>query len=177
MQKGGVISRRRYRENGLVSRFIACSSLVPPVTAAEGAHPLSGALMSALLGTRKIVAPGVTGLAISPQECWPRQTAPRAFEIRGCSTSRIGRFSRTEGLIRLGCVAVRAASGRLHNMCVPERWARGLAHLAYYVGGGAVRTCGPQNCLMLYVISHWAFGRADCSTKSRRRRAERSGAR
>ena len=34
-----------------------------------------------------------------------------------------------------------------------------MAHLAYYVGWEALfHLCGPQNWLMLYVISHWAFG-------------------
>ena len=45
-------------------------------------------------------------------------------------------------------------------MCVPESLGGGgLGHLAYYVGWEALfRMCGPQNWLMLYVISHWAFG-------------------
>ena len=53
-----------------------------------------------------------------------------------------------------------AAKAGYYNMCVPEALGGGgLAHLAYYVGWEALfHHCGPQNWLMLYVISHWAFG-------------------
>ena len=45
-------------------------------------------------------------------------------------------------------------------MCVPQALGGGgLGHLAYYAGWEQLfRLCGPQNWLMLYVISHWAFG-------------------
>ena len=70
-----------------------------------------------------------------------------------------GRFSdELKGLIS----EVRRASAKAgyYNMCVPEALGGGgLAHLAYYVGWEALfHLCGPQNWLMLYVISHWAFG-------------------
>ena len=70
-----------------------------------------------------------------------------------------GRFSdELKGLI--GDVRRAAAKAGYYNMCVPESLGGGgLAHLAYYVGWEALfHHCGPQNWLMLYVISHWAFG-------------------
>ena len=53
-----------------------------------------------------------------------------------------------------------SAKAGYYNMCVPESLGGGgLGHLAYYVGWEALfHLCGPQNWLMLYVISHWAFG-------------------
>jgi len=53
-----------------------------------------------------------------------------------------------------------SAKAGFYAMCVPESLGGGgLGHLAYYVGWEELfRTCGPQNWLMLYVISHWAFG-------------------
>lgn len=57
---------------------------------------------------------------------------------------------------------VRRAASRagFYTMCVPEALGGGgLGHLAYYAGWEHLfRLCGPQNWLMLYVISHWAFG-------------------
>ena len=70
-----------------------------------------------------------------------------------------GRFSdELKGLI--GEVRQAAAKAGYYNMCVPEALGGGgLGHLAYYVGWEALfHFCGPQNWLMLYVISHWAFG-------------------
>ncbi len=70
-----------------------------------------------------------------------------------------GRFSdELKGLI--GEVRRASAKAGYYNMCVPESLGgAGLAHLAYYVGWEALfHLCGPQNWLMLYVISHWAFG-------------------
>src|SRR3954462_14492605 len=70
-----------------------------------------------------------------------------------------GRFSdELKGLI--GEVRRTSAKAGYYNMCVPEALGGGgLAHLAYYVGWEALfHACGPQNWLMLYVISHWAFG-------------------
>lgn len=53
-----------------------------------------------------------------------------------------------------------AAKAGFYAMCVPQALGGGgLGHLAYYVGWEELfRLCGPQNWLMLYVISHWAFG-------------------
>ncbi len=70
-----------------------------------------------------------------------------------------GRFSdELKGLI--GEVRRTSAKAGYYNMCVPESLGGGgLAHLAYFVGWEALfHLCGPQNWLMLYVISHWAFG-------------------
>jgi acyl-CoA dehydrogenase len=70
-----------------------------------------------------------------------------------------GRFSdELKGVI--GEVRRVSAKAGYYNMCVPESLGGGgLAHLAYYVGWEALfHLCGPQNWLMLYVISHWAFG-------------------
>lgn len=66
-----------------------------------------------------------------------------------------GRFSdELKGLI--GEVRRAAAKSGYYNMCVPEALGGGgLGHLAYYVGWEALfHLCGPQNWLMLYVISH-----------------------
>jgi alkylation response protein AidB-like acyl-CoA dehydrogenase len=70
-----------------------------------------------------------------------------------------GRFSdEAIGLIRE--VRQAAAKAGYYGMCVPESLGGGgLGHLAYYAGWEELfRTCGPLNWLMLYVISHWAFG-------------------
>ena len=53
-----------------------------------------------------------------------------------------------------------AASAGFYQMCVPEHLGGGgLGHLAYYVAWEALfHYCGPKNWLMLYALSHWAFG-------------------
>lgn len=53
-----------------------------------------------------------------------------------------------------------AARAGFYTMCVPEALGGGgLGHLAYYAGWEHLfRLCGPRNWLMLYAISHWAFG-------------------
>lgn len=70
-----------------------------------------------------------------------------------------GRFS-DELLALIREVRRAAAHAGFYAMCVPESLGGGgLGHLAYYVGWEELfRLCGPQNWLMLYVISHWAFG-------------------
>ena len=70
-----------------------------------------------------------------------------------------GRFS-DDAVALIGEVRRAAAKAGFYAMCVPEALGGGgLGHLAYYVGWEELfRTCGPQNWLMLYVISHWAFG-------------------
>ena len=70
-----------------------------------------------------------------------------------------GRFS-DELKLLIGEVRRAAAKAGYYNMCVPEALGGGgLGHLAYYVGWEALfHLCGPQNWLMLYAISHWAFG-------------------
>ncbi len=53
-----------------------------------------------------------------------------------------------------------AAEAGYYSMCVPEALGGGgLGMLAYFVGWEALfHACGPSNWLMLYAISHWAFG-------------------
>lgn len=53
-----------------------------------------------------------------------------------------------------------AAEAGFYHMCAPlELGGGGLGHLAYYVAWEALfHRCGPRNWLMLYVLSHWAFG-------------------
>jgi acyl-CoA dehydrogenase len=70
-----------------------------------------------------------------------------------------GRFSPAAvALIR----EVRQAAARagFYHMCVPQSLGgAGLGHLAYYVAWEALfHHCGPAKWLMLYALSHWAFG-------------------
>ena len=70
-----------------------------------------------------------------------------------------GRFSE-ELLHLIGEVRRAASKAGYYQMCVPEELGGGgLGHLAYFVGFEELfHTCGPQNWLMLYAVSHWAFG-------------------
>ncbi len=94
------------------------------------------------------------------KEILPRHDRNRdLFENQRRLYDEDGRFS--DELRRLiGEVRRAAAQAGYYNMCVPEALGGGgLGHLAYYVGWEALfRFCGPQNWLMLYAISHWAFG-------------------
>ncbi|MDP6706679.1 MAG: acyl-CoA dehydrogenase family protein [Alphaproteobacteria bacterium] len=65
-----------------------------------------------------------------------------------------------EGLALVREVRMAAAEAGYFTMCVPEALGgSGQGLLAYYVGWEELfRTCGPANWLMLYAISHWAFG-------------------
>ena len=94
------------------------------------------------------------------KEVLPRHDKHRdLFEDQRRLYREDGRFSdELKGLI--GEVRRASAKAGYYNMCVPESLGGGgLAHLAYYVGWEALfHLCGPQNWLMLYVISHWAFG-------------------
>ena len=98
--------------------------------------------------------------AFARAEVIPRHEAHRdLFEDQRRLYDEDGRFSKElVGLI--GEVRRAAAQAGYFGMCVPEALGGGgLGHLAYYVGWEELfRTCGPQNWLMLYVISHWAFG-------------------
>jgi len=99
-------------------------------------------------------------LDFARKEVLPRHDKHRElFENPRLLYREDGRFSdELKGLI--GEVRRAAAKAGYYNMCVPEALGGGgLAHLAYYVGWEALfHHCGPQNWLMLYVISHWAFG-------------------
>jgi alkylation response protein AidB-like acyl-CoA dehydrogenase len=94
------------------------------------------------------------------KEVLPRHDKHRGlFEDQRRLYREDGRFSdELKGLI--GEVRRASAKAGYYNMCVPESLGGGgLAHLAYFVGWEALfHLCGPQNWLMLYVISHWAFG-------------------
>ena len=99
-------------------------------------------------------------LDFARKEVLPRHDKHRElFENPRLLYREDGRFSdELKGLI--GEVRRTSAKAGYYNMCVPESLGGGgLAHLAYYVGWEALfHLCGPQNWLMLYVISHWAFG-------------------
>ena len=60
----------------------------------------------------------------------------------------------------IGEVRRAASKAGYYHMCVPEHLGGGgMGHLAYFVGWEELfRVCGPQNWLMLYAVSHWAFG-------------------
>jgi alkylation response protein AidB-like acyl-CoA dehydrogenase len=70
-----------------------------------------------------------------------------------------GRYS-DDAIAMIREVRQSAAKAGFYGMCVPESLGGGgLGHLAYYAGWEELfRVCGPQNWLMLYVVSHWAFG-------------------
>ena len=70
-----------------------------------------------------------------------------------------GRFS-DDAVALIREVRRAAARAGFYTMCVPEALGGGgLGHLAYYAGWEHLfRLCGPRNWLMLYAISHWAFG-------------------
>ncbi len=57
-------------------------------------------------------------------------------------------------------VRTRAAAAGFYTMCVPETLGGGgLGHVAYFAAWQHLfHICGPQNWLMLYALSHWAFG-------------------
>jgi alkylation response protein AidB-like acyl-CoA dehydrogenase len=57
-------------------------------------------------------------------------------------------------------IRMRSAAAGFFTMCVPESLGgAGLGHLAYFAAWERLfHLCGPQNWLMLYALSHWAFG-------------------
>ena len=99
-------------------------------------------------------------LAFVDSEVLPRHAANKAlFEDPRNLYDADGRFSEALlGLIRE--VRMASAEAGFFQMCVPESLGgSGFGHLAYYVAWEAMfRHCGPQNFLMLYALSHWAFG-------------------
>ncbi|MEZ5558044.1 MAG: acyl-CoA dehydrogenase family protein [Pseudomonadales bacterium] len=99
-------------------------------------------------------------LAFAEQEILPRHARHRAlFENPRALYRDDGRFS-DELLALIREVRTTAAGAGFYQMCVPEQLGGGgLGHLAYYVAWQALfHRCGPQNWLMLYALSHWAFG-------------------
>jgi acyl-CoA dehydrogenase len=99
-------------------------------------------------------------VAFARAEILPRHEAHRElFEDPRRLYREDGRFSDALRSL-IGDVRRAAAKAGYYNMCVPESLGGGgLGHLAYYAGWEALfHFCGPQNWLMLYAISHWAFG-------------------
>jgi len=93
-------------------------------------------------------------------EVMPRHDANRAlFENPRHVFREDGRLS-DEVLELVREVRMASAKAGYYSMCVPEALGGGgLGMLAYYVCWEELfRTCGPSNWLMLYAISHWAFG-------------------
>tara|TARA_B100000676_G_scaffold28720_1_gene26691 strand:- start:455 stop:1678 length:1224 start_codon:yes stop_codon:yes gene_type:complete len=98
--------------------------------------------------------------AFAEAEILPRHEANLdLFEDQRRLYDSDGRFSE-ELLHLIGEVRRAASKAGYYQMCVPEELGGGgLGHLAYFVGFEELfHTCGPQNWLMLYAVSHWAFG-------------------
>ncbi len=98
--------------------------------------------------------------AFAEAEILPRHEANLdLFEDQRRLYDSAGRFSE-ELLNLIGEVRRAASKAGYYQMCVPEELGGGgLGHLAYFVGFEELfHTCGPQNWLMLYAVSHWAFG-------------------
>ena len=98
--------------------------------------------------------------AFAEAEILPRHEANHnLFEDQRRLYDSDGRFS-AELLNLIGEVRRTASKAGYYQMCVPEKLGGGgLGHLAYFVGFEELfHTCGPQNWLMLYAVSHWAFG-------------------
>ena len=98
--------------------------------------------------------------AFAEAEILPRHEANLdLFEDQRRLYDSDGRFS---GELLHLIVEVRRAASKAgyYQMCVPEELGGGgLGHLAYFVGFEELfHTCGPQNWLILYAVSHWAFG-------------------
>ena len=99
-------------------------------------------------------------VAFARKEVIPRHEAHRdLFENARLLYRDDGRFS-DAALTLIEEVRKAAADAGFYSMCVPESLGGGgLGHLAYFACWEELfRSCGPQNWLMLYAISHWAFG-------------------
>ncbi len=98
--------------------------------------------------------------AFCEAEVMPRHTANRElFEDHRQLFGEDGRYSqKVRQLIRE--VRTASAEAGFYHMCVPENLGgSGLGMLAYYVAWqNLFHVMGPQNWLMLYSLSHWAFG-------------------
>ena len=98
--------------------------------------------------------------AFAEAEILPRHEANHdLFEDQRRLYDMDGRFSE-ELLYLIGEVRRAASKAGYYQMCVPEELGGGgMGHLAYFVGFEELfHSCGPQNWLMLYAVSHWAFG-------------------
>jgi len=99
-------------------------------------------------------------LEFARAEVLPRHAANRAlFENPRALFREDGRLC-DEALALVREVRMASAKAGFYSMSVPEELGgAGFGMLAYYVCWEALfRTCGPSNWLMLYAISHWAFG-------------------
>ena len=99
-------------------------------------------------------------VAFARQEVIPRHERNRdLFENPRALYREDGRFS-DELLVLIREVRTASAAAGFFQMCVPESLGgSGLGHLAYYAAWEALfHSCGPRNWLMLYALSHWAFG-------------------
>lgn len=93
-------------------------------------------------------------------EILPRHAANRVlFENPRRLFREDGRYG-DEVLALVREVRMASAKAGFYTMCVPESLGgAGFGMLAYYACWEELfRTCGPANWLMLYAISHWAFG-------------------
>lgn len=99
-------------------------------------------------------------LAFVDAEVIPRHADNRAlFDNPRELFDEDGRHS-AQALALINEVRESSAKAGYYAMCVPESLGgSGLGHLAYYVAWEAMfKHCGPHNWLMLYALSHWAFG-------------------
>ncbi len=98
--------------------------------------------------------------AFAAAEIMPRHQANTdLFEDHRLLFGEDGRFSdRLQALIKE--VRMASADAGFFQMCVPEALGGGgLGMLAYYVAWEHLyHSCGPKNWLMIYCLSHWAFG-------------------
>ena len=99
-------------------------------------------------------------LAFAEREVLPRHEQNRALFADPRRLFAESGHLGDEALALIREVRMAAASEGFYQMCVPEELGGGgLGHLAYYVAWEALfYRCGPKNWLMLYALSHWAFG-------------------
>ena len=99
-------------------------------------------------------------LGFVEHEVMPRHVAHKnLFEDPRTVYREDGRFS-DEVIALIREVRMASAEAGFYHMCAPQTiGGAGLGHLAYYVAWEALfHRCGPHNWLMLYALSHWAFG-------------------
>ncbi len=99
-------------------------------------------------------------VAFAKSEVIPRHEANRdLFDDARRKFDEDGRLSKpVRDLIRE--IRMASAKAGYYHMCVPEHLGGGgFGMQAYYASWQALfHTCGPHNWMMLYALSHWAFG-------------------